>query len=456
MLGSFRDPSGFVFLDEEGVLHRQVNKSYESQFVSLHESGLYEALTADGSLVRHVDVGLEKKRTGDALTVIRPEPIALVSYPYEWCFSQLKDAALLTLEIQSCALDHGMSLKDASAYNVMFSGTKPTFVDTLSFESYSEGKPWVAYRQFCRHFLAPLSLMALVDIRLSGMLREHLDGIPLDLASSMLPRRSWLRAGLAIHLHTHAKAEQRHDAKGLHASTSSREVKVSASGLRGILDSLASTVRSLHVRPKRSEWSDYYKDNTYSDDSATHKAEVVGEFIRSVQPESLWDLGANTGRFSEIALEHAKTVVAMEQDPWCVEAAYRKWKEEERAILPMKIDLANPSPALGWAHGERQSLVERGPADAVLALALIHHLCISNNVPLPDAASFFASIARHLIIEFVPKEDEMVQFLLRSREDIFMSYTKEGFEAAFTTHFEIVENVTAPDSERVLYLMKAK
>jgi len=298
--------------------------------------------------------------------------------------------------------------------------------------------------------------MALVDIRLSEMLREHLDGIPLDLASSMLPRRSWLRAGLAIHLHTHAKAEQRHDAKGFHASASSREVKVSALGLRGILDSLASTVRSLHVRPKRSEWSDYYKDNTYSDDSAMHKAEVVGEFIRSVQPKSLWDLGANTGRFSEIALEHAKTVVAMEQDPWCVEAAYRKWKEEERAILPMKIDLANPSPALGWAHRERQSVVERGPADAVLALALIHHLCISSNVPLPDAASFFASIARHLIIEFVPKEDEMVQFLLRSREDIFMSYTKEGFEAAFTTYFEIVENVTAPDSERVLYLMKAK
>ena len=163
------------------------------------------------------------------------------------------------------------------------------------------------------------------------------------------------------------------------------------------------------------------------------------------------------GRVSElIALEYADCVVAMEQDPWCVEAAFRKWKDEGRAILPITIDLANPSPALGWAHGERQSLVERGPADAVLALALIHHLCITNNVPLPGAASYLAAMARHLIIEFVPKEDDMVQFLLQSREDIFADYTKEGFEVVFTKHFEILDCSPAPDSKRELYLMKAK
>ena len=463
MLGSFRDPSGFVFRDDQGDLYRQVNRVYEADYRCLYESGLYEDLVSDGLLVRHEETGLDKKRTDEAFAVIRPEPIPFVSYPYEWCFSQLKDAALLTLEIQSRALDRGMSLKDASVYNVMFRGTQPIFIDTLSFESYREGKPWVAYRQFCRHFLAPLSLMALVDLRLGSLLREHLDGIPLDLASRMLPRRSWLRPGIALHLHMHAKAESRRAAKGRNhrsgmdaSRTETKEATVSAAGLRGILDSLRSAIRKLSIAPKRTEWSEYYRDNTYSEAASTHKAETVRRYLDRVRPATVWDLGANTGRYSEIALEHAGCVVAIEQDPWCVEAACRKWKDEGRAILPMRIDLANPSPALGWAHGERQSLVERGPADAVLALALIHHLCISNNVPLSDAAAFFASISRHLVIEFVPKEDDMVQFLLQSREDIFANYTKEGFESAFTQHFEILDRAPAPDSKRALYLMKAK
>ena len=463
MLGSFRDPSGFVFRDDQGDLYRQVNRSYEAEYKCLHESGLYDDLVNDGLLVRHEEVSLGKKQTDEAFAVIRPDAIPFVSYPYEWCFSQLKDAALLTLEIEGRALTRAMSLKDASAYNIMFKGTQPIFIDTLSFERYAEGKPWIAYRQFCRHFLAPLSLMALVDLRLGGLLREHLDGIPLDLASRMLPKRSWLRPGVAIHLHIHGKAETRQAAKGPDrrsgTDASRAETKtatVSAAGLRGILDSLRSVIRKLSIAPKRTGWSEYYTDNTYSEAASTHKAETVRRYLDQVRPTTVWDLGANTGRYSEIALEHTGYVVAMEQDPWCVEAACRKWKDERRAILPMAIDLANPSPALGWAHGERQSLVERGPADAVLALALIHHLCISNNVPLLDAAAFFASISRHLIIEFVPKEDDMVQFLLQSREDVFANYTKEGFESAFTQHFDILDRAPAPDSKRALYLMKVK
>ena len=458
MLGSFRDPSGFVFREEDGDLYRQVNRVYEPDYARLHASGLYEELTGERLLVRHDDVGLDKKRTADALAVIRPEPLPFVTYPYEWCFGQLKDAALLTLDVQTRALDHGMSLKDASAYNVMFRGVQPIFIDTLSFETYEEGKPWVAYRQFCRHFLAPLSLMALVDLRINGLIRNHIEGIPLDLASRMLPRSSWLRPGLALHLHIHAKAEQRHASKGVGTpgSGGAKKVTVSAMGLRGIIDSLESTIRKLSVKPGRSEWSSYYEDNTYSEGSSQHKAGTVQRYLGQVRPGMVWDLGANTGRYSEIAREYADCVIAMEQDPWCVEAAYRKWKDEGKAILPITVDLANPSPALGWAHAERQSLVDRGPADAVLALALIHHLCIANNVPLPEAAAFFAAISRNLIIEFVPKEDEMVQFLLQSREDIFPDYSQQGFEAAFTQRFEILDRAPAPESNRVLYLMKTK
>lgn len=457
MLGSFRDPSGFVFTDEAGVLHRQINRVYEADLKRLHESGLYENLTGDSHLIRHEEVDLGKKQTDDAVAIIRPETLPFVSYPYEWCFSQLQDAALLTLEIQTRALDHGMSLKDASAFNVMFRGTRPVFIDTLSFESYPKGRPWIAYRQFCRHFLAPLSLMAYRDVRLIDLLRRNLDGVPLDLASRLLPRRTWLRPGLAIHLHLHAKAEQRSLAKGRESSgPDAREAAVSQHGLRGILASLTTVIRKLTLRPERSTWSDYYADNTYSDESARRKADSVRDYLKDIAPASVWDLGANTGRYSEVALEYADCVVAMEQDPWCVEAAYRKWTKEDRGVLPLVMDLANPSPALGWAHTERQSLIERGPADAVLALALIHHLCIANNVPLRAAADFFASIARHLIIEFVPKEDEMVQFLLASREDIFPDYTEAGFEAAFGSVFDIVDRSAGEDSKRTMYLMKRK
>jgi hypothetical protein len=448
---SFRDPSGFLF-SRDGVLYRQVNRRYEKEYARLMESGLYDRLVKAGLLIPHVEVD-EDSASPETHKIIQPERVPFISYPYEWSFGQLKDAALATLSIQRRALKLDMSLKDASAYNIQFVRGKATLIDTLSFEAYKEGQPWVAYRQFCQHFLAPLALMALRDIRLNQLLRVYIDGIPLDLASQLLPSKSRFNFGLLTHIHLHAGAQKRYSG----AEVKSRAATMNKQAMTGLIDSLDSTIRKLEWKPGGTEWGNYYDITNYSDAAFEHKKELVRAWSARVKPSLVWDLGANTGVFSRVASEGSAFVVSSDIDPTAVEKNYRQIKSDKMEnLLPLLIDLTNPSPSIGWANEERDSFGRRGPADMVLALALIHHLAISNNVPLPQVAEFFAGVGKWLVIEFVPKSDSQVQKLLISREDIFPNYTREGLEAAFRQQFNIVEAVQVRESERVLYLMERR
>jgi hypothetical protein len=447
---SFRDPSGFLFTREE-VLYRQVNRKYEQEYARLMESGLYDKLIKAGLLIPHVEVDQEPAEADLAHKIIQPERVPFISYPYEWSFGQLKDAALATLSIQRRAMKAGMSLKDASAYNIQFVRGKPALIDTLSFELYKEGQPWVAYRQFCQHFLAPLALMSLRDVRLNQLLRVYIDGVPLDLASGLLPSKTRVNVGLLTHIHLHASAQKRFSG----ADVKSRAATMSQQALTGLIESLDSTIRKLEWRPGGTEWGNYYDITNYSDAAFEHKKQLVKEWSTKLQPSLVWDLGANKGVFSRVAGEGDAYVVSSDIDPAAVEQNYRQMKEEKaQNLLPLLIDLTNPSPSIGWANKERDSFAARGPADMALALALIHHLAISNNVPLLQVANFFAHVGKWLIIEFVPKSDSQVQKLLVSREDIFPNYTREGFESAFRQRFKIAEAVNVRESERVLYLME--
>ena len=451
--GSFRDPSGFMF-KHEGKLYRQVNQKYHEEYDLLMNSGLYDQLNKSRTLVAHKEVALDlAPRPEIAYKVIQPEIVDFISYPYEWCFNQLKDAAILTLAIARRSLEFGMSLKDASAYNIQFHQGKPIFIDTLSFEKYEEGTPWVAYRQFCQHFLAPLALMAKTDIRLAQMLRLHIDGIPLDLASKLLPGSTRMNFGLATHIHIHAKSQQRYADK----EVSQEEVKarVSKTSMLALLDSLLSTVKSLNVKTIQTEWTDYYQDNNYTQASFEAKRKLVRHFIEKVQPKQVWDLGGNTGEFSRAASDLQIPTVCFDIDPGAVQQNYDLVKtNKEKFMLPLRMDLTNPSPDLGWHNAERESMQARGPVDLVMALALIHHLAISNNVPLADVASYFADLGENLIIEFVPKSDSQVKRLLASRLDIFPDYTLEGFRKAFAQRFVILDEKPVEGSERTLFLMK--
>lgn len=455
--GSFRDPSGFLFR-HEGTLYRQVNKQYQMEYDLLMGSGLYEQLTRSGTLIPHTEVDLNLAPLPESVyKVIRPEPVDFISYPYEWCFDQLKDAAILTLAIGRRALEFGMSLKDASAYNIQFHKGRPTFIDTLSFETYQEGTPWVAYRQFCQHFLAPLALMARTDIRLAQLLKVYIDGIPLDLTSELLPGITKLSFGVSTHIHLHARTQKKYADKEVSLEAVESKGKLNESTMLALFDSLISTVRSLEVRTIETEWADYYEDNNYTESSFEAKRALVRGFVQQVQPQAVWDLGANTGEFSRVASDLGIPTVAFDIDPGAVQQNYDLVKKnKERFMLPLVMDLTNPSPDLGWHNAERESMQERGPVDLVMALALIHHLSISNNVPLVDVASYFADLGEYLIIEFVPKSDSQVKRLLASRLDIFPVYTLEGFKSAFEDHYVLLDEKPVEGSARKLFLMKRK
>jgi hypothetical protein len=450
---SFRDPCGFLF-SRDGALYRQVNTVYSAAYDHLMVSGLYETLVDRKLLIPHVESDVPPEIPETAYKIIRPEELPFISYPHEWCFSQLKDAALLTIDIQKTAIEHGMTLKDASAYNVQFRSGKAIFIDTLSFDIYSEGSPWVAYRQFCQHFVAPLALMSLKDVRLNQLFITNIDGVPLDLASELLPSRTFFNFSLLTHIHLHAKSQKRYADKADKAAKTSGH-KISKFGFLGLIGSLGGAVRKLSWKPAGTEWADYYEATNYSSGAQEHKKQLVSEFLDELSPKSVWDLGANTGVFSRIASGKGILTMSFDIDPAAVEMNYLECgKNNETGILPLIMDLTNPSPDIGWQNRERTSFIHRGPADTVMALALIHHLAISNNVPLARVASFFAGICSTLIIEFVPKNDSQVQRLLASREDIFPDYTQEAFERAFSEFFIIRKSERLRESERTLYMMR--
>jgi hypothetical protein len=416
------------------------------------KSGLYKSLVESGLVIPHEETD-EHGMSADAFKVIAPEVISFISHPYEWSFNQLRDAARATLTIEKQALEHGMSLKDASAYNIQFRGCRPVLIDTLSFEEYREGEPWFAYRQFCQHFLAPLALMSHNDVRLGQLLRVYIDGVPLDLASRLLPGKTKLSLGLATHIHLHAQAQRKYSDKPVKPAGG----KMSRMAFLGLIDNLESTTRKLEWKPEGTEWADYYDATNYSDASLEHKAQVVADYLAKVNPKTVWDLGANTGRFSRIAADRGIPTVAFDIDPAAVELNYLDCrKRDEKNLLPLLLDLTNPSPGIGWQNHERQSLIERGPCDTALALALVHHLAIGNNLPFNLIVDFLASICRTLVIEFVPKSDSQVQRLLATREDIFPAYTREAFELAFGRSFTMVDSTPVRGSERTIYLMEKR
>lgn len=501
--GSFRDPSGFVF-ERDGEIFRQVNLAYKENFDFLEKSGLYDLLVKKGLLIPHTTENNTPAPSPDAYKILKPRRIPFISYPYEWSFSQLKDAALLTLRIQEAAMKKGMSLKDASAYNVQFVEGKPILMDTLSFEVYREGAPWVAYRQFCQHFLAPLALMAKKDVRLLQMLRIYIDGIPLDLASSLLPFLTKLDFGILTHIHAQASSQAHFADKGVDFK---KTAKMSKMSFLAIIDSLKSAVQKLALPAIKTEWGDYYNDTNYSADAFSQKKEIVASFIEKIKPETVWDLGGNVGEFSRVVVntkfsrhsdrseesresepetpseqngnqyERVAQVICFDIDPLAVEKNYleirkslgkkkernaveKKEKDAdadcEKRILPLVLDLTNPSPGIGWENRERLPIGDRGPCDCAMALALVHHLAISNNLPFSRIAKYFSRICKNLIIEFVPKTDSQVQRLLATREDVFPNYNIKHFEEEFGKYFEIKETSPVKGSERVVHWMTGK
>lgn len=446
---SFRDPSGYVYYKNNKVF-RIVNKSYYSDFEHFINSGLYDELLKKNLIIKHNIV----EKNNNCL-ILEVQKIPFISYPYEWCFEQLRDAALLTLEINLISLKYGMILKDSSVYNVQFFNGRPIFIDTTSFIKYEENTPWGAYGQFTRHFISPLLLMNFVDERLVSLLKNYIDGIPLDLTESILKKRGGFFA--RQHICWQSRAIKKHNCDGNRNHVN--KLKISKKSLINILNMLKNQILKLKSINYISEWDTYYENTNYSVCSKDDKELLVLNFVEKLHLDkniSALDLGANDGRYSRLISKKFNIVISSDYDYNVVTRNYLISKTNKSNVLPLVLDFNNPSPSIGFACRERKDIISRLNVELVLALAILHHIAISNNVPFDKIAEWFSSLGKYLIIEFVSKKDSQVKLLLKTRKDIFTDYNEDSFEYSFRKYFSIIDKKKIKNSERILYLMERK
>lgn len=448
---SFRDPDGRVFR-WQGHFCRGITTRGVEHLQSLVDTGLYSELTSAGWLIPHDEWDANAARGLGFERVLVPRQLNLISYPNEWCHSQLLASADLTLRIQQRALRHDMSMADASAFNIQLDQGDPTLIDTLSIKRWNGLPTWDAYRQCCRQFLAPLALGHYRRMR-PGSVGSPLEGPTLETASQLLPWSSWLRPGLLVHLHLHARAQRLAPGRTRpRANGSPRRI------LEGLAVSLQNTLRGLTWKARASNWTSYYQsEHDSGHDYSQRKKGEVRRMLEAIAPSRVLDLGANTGEFSQLALERSGWITACDADEECVEQLFHRVQTQRtRNLAPLVMNLMEPTPAMGWNGRERAAFHERARSDVTLVLAVVHHLCIGANLPIERLPDFFQRLSPHLIIEFVGPEDPMTQRLAGTRMALFSDYTRDRFEAAFSKHYKTIESVCLTKAGRTLYWLERR
>jgi len=454
--GSFRDPGGRVFLSE-GRVFRTVTGANTRAFEAARDAGVYDRLARKGLLLdlNELDAGDLPQGSADVAAgadhILEHPRIPFLSYPYEWSFAAHRAAALLHLDLHLEALDAGFTLSDATAYNVQFIGTKPVFIDHLSLHPYEDGELWTGHRQFCMQFLNPLLFWHLLETPPNPWFRGSLEGIsPEDMAPllSLRNRMSWT---VFTHVVMQAALQKKAIGGGRKTDDSVKATRLPRQSFLGMLMGLRSYIAKMQPPKAPTVWGDYAQHNSYGRSEAERKRDFVKDMVSKVKPGLMFDIGCNTGDYSDAALDAgAGYVVGFDYDHGALDIAFDRFAKSERPFLPLWLDAANPSPAQGWAQRERKGLGERGNADALVALAFIHHIVIGRNVPLPMAIDWLTGLAPTGIIEFPPKSDPMVQRLLALREDIFPDYTEEAFLAVLGERAKIVASEHVSENGRLL------
>ena len=460
--GSFRDPSGIVYV-AEGRVFRAIDHSAWTDFSALQMSGVLDRIVADGWVIptkpisqRDLPSGVAEHCQPDLSHFLEHERIPYVSYPYEWPFALLKRAALHQLDLHLALLAAGFSLVDASAYNIQFRGTRPVFIDVPSIRPYREGEYWSGYRQFCEHFLNPLLLTARLGVPHHAWFRGSMEGIPVEHLARVLPWRARLSVQSWLHVTLHARllARARTAADTGTPARPERARPMSKGGLTWMIGRMRRWIARLAPQGlAQGAWTDYTTLTSYRPDEAAAKHAFVSRFARNRQPRELLDLGCNTGDYSQAALEAAGggRVIGFDFDQGALEAAVARADAHRLDFLPLFLDAMNPSADQGWAQQERRGFQARAKADGLLALALLHHLVIGRNVPLPQAVRWLLSLAPSGVIEFVPKQDAMVQRMLAHRDDVFPGYHIEAFREALSHGARIVREQKISTTGRTLF-----
>jgi SAM-dependent methyltransferase len=447
--GSFRDWDSRVFYDDGRVL-RALSDHGLADWQALAGSRLFKEAVAEGKLV---ETSVVETPIEGAAAVLEHARIPFVSYPYEWTFAMLRDAALLQLELLCRGLDENLILKDASSYNVQWRATKPVFIDVGSFERLREGEPWAAYRQFCMLYLNPLLLQAYKGIDFRPWLRGSLAGITPAEARHVLGGRDVFRRGVMTNVALHARLERKHDESSRDVKTELKRAGFKKELIVANVRRLDKLVRGLEWKPGASEWSGYEATTSYDAADAQRKEEFVREVVHTRSWGLVWDIGCNEGRHSRIAAENAGHVVALDGDAAVIDRLYRALVAEgNERILPLAVDVTDPSPALGWHGLERRTLDDRGKPELTLCLAVLHHVAISGNVPVPEFLSWLAELGTALVIEFPTRDDPRVAALLQRKKDgAHPDYDREPFEQALAERFDIVRSEELSSGTRLLY-----
>lgn len=450
--GSFRDNKGRIYYADDRVF-RTVMPDGAVDFEAVRATGIVDELVEAGLLIgeKRVDKSVLGKSAAGSTLVIEHPRLSFVSYPYEWPFAALKTAALTHLELHIKALQKNVTLSDASAYNIQFRGARPVFIDSLSLRMYEDGEFWVGHRQFCEQFVNPLLLRSVLGVPHNAWFRGAMEGIGAEELRKILPWRSRLSLNILTHVFIQARLQRASGSAEKAKRASSR--KLPKIGFEHMLHGLRRWISTLEPRKDNATvWQNYARDNSYIDDEARHKRNFVSEFVASVAPDLIFDIGCNTGDYSILALESgARHVVGFDFDQGALDHAYRRARERDLDFLPLHLDAANPSPSQGWMQQERHGLLQRARGDGVIALAVVHHLAISRNLPLREVVDWIIDCAPQGVIEFVPKADPMVQRLLSLREDIFRDYDEESFRDCLNTRVRIVKSKVVSSSGRTLY-----
>jgi SAM-dependent methyltransferase len=453
--GSFRDRTARVFY-HGGKIFRGLNETALQEWQALSATGFFRRLSGTGAIIptqlrdlASIPLGASDEQWAG---VLEHEKLPFVSYPYEWSFEMLRDAALLQLDLVLAGLDEGIGLKDASAYNLQWKGASPVFVDVASFYRRADGEPWVGYRQFCQMFLYPLLLQAYKDVPFQPWMRGNIDGLDAEVCLNLLSARDYVRGGVLTHVYLQAKAQ-----KAYNATTRDVRKDLSKAGfdkriIRANAERLRALVAGLRWTPKQSTWSDYLKCGHYEASDAAQKRDFVHEVAQARDRHLAWDIGCNVGVFSRIVAERAEYVVAMDADHLAIDKLYKALKSERVAnILPLIVNVTDPSPSLGWRNMERKRIDERGRPDLVLALALIHHVVIGGNIPMAEFVQWLRDLGGEIVIEFVTRKDPMVVTLLRNKEDHYADYHEDVFERELAARFRITRREPLGSGTRIMY-----
>ena len=451
--GSFRDPKGHVAKGNVGEVFRFITQTGKADFAAVEESGLYAHLIEANKLISHEHVPVSDiAGASGGHTLLKHPELPMVTYPYEWCFQQMKEAALLQLDLYLESLEFGVTLSDATAFNVQFMHGRPIFIDTLSFVPYTPGQFWNGQEQFTEQFLNPLLLTAYSGVPFNDIYRGSMAGVSSDLISAVTPLHKKLSWRYFNYIHLPRQSKKRSLSSGAEG-VRKIEGKLPKEGFQFILKQLRGWTNALSAPEAPSTWISYTQTRTYEDRSVEQKVRFVADAVAQAEPGQVLDIGCNTGEFSFLALAAgAKHVVGLESDHQALSTAYAQAAEKGANFLPIYQNATNPSPAQGWASEERDSIGARVDADFILALAILHHIIISGNVPLPRAVAYLTGLAPSGVIEWVPKSDPMVQTLLRNREDIFADYNDAAFEQSLQRNGAKIVRRQLLENGRTLYL----